>query len=72
MKLKLCFNPSFRQLNAGLGKYKDSIVNKNFIVNEAHEARFDMNVNIDQHDIDTCQRIRRMIPSKKPEIWKVL
>ena len=59
-------NNWFREMSAGLGKYRDMTVNRNFVINEAHEARFDTNVNIDQQDIDTCLRIRRMIPSRQP------
>ena len=54
----------FSKLLAGMGSYKDSLTGKDFKVYEAHETRIFMSANIDRKDIESCLKIRRMIPSK--------
>ena len=47
-----------------MGSYKDSLTGKDFKVYEAHETRIFMSANIDRKAIESCLKIRRMIPSK--------
>ena len=51
-------------LYAGMGKFKNhgDGPSKSFVVNDAHETRHELSVNIDENDVRTIQDIRKMIP----------
>ena len=51
-------------LYAGMGKFKNQVdgPSKPFVVNDAHETRHELSVNIDDNDIRSIQGIRSRIP----------
>lgn len=51
-------------LFAGMGKFKNQVdgPSKSFVVNDAHETRHELSVNIDENDIRSIQEIRKKIP----------